>query len=458
MKKLLLTLAMAFGAINSGFAADLYVNNSGQSGTYTTINLARAAASAGDRIFVSPLNFYAENLTITKSLTIAPTNSDSKIALSGNIAIQPVPNMEVTLIGIEMNGLSLSSVTSTATISNPAHLNMISCSVSNNSNLLVNALKIKVHDCKFSGYLWTKFIEATKTKFVDLVVDAEANQSATDSVRIIACWIRNFEWASRDYYLFLANSYLNNLNMRQIPSTLLSGKSSITNCYTVGTFNYVVYPAGTLDWSGLEIQNTRFANAYCNYFNNPIASASSNGKSSLLNSGFCFGDYFDATTDLWYWQNSGTVNATKAPNMTYCAVNAPFNNSRYGSYGSCSYYESFLPKENLTGVNQSDFVSSFHYNIGNTGVTITNNDPFDHAWIQQFSGYLENQGSPAANHVDLDLSRNDIGILGGSHSWLNYWYNETSTTGNAVIRWINLPSEIWPGQTVNLKAEAVHTN
>ncbi|MDA9148034.1 hypothetical protein N9N81_01645, partial [Schleiferiaceae bacterium] len=141
MKKLLLTLAMAYGAINSGFAADLYVNNSGQSGTYTTINLALAAASSGDRIFVSPLNFYAENLTITKSLTIAPTNSDSKIALSGNIAIQPVPNMEVTLIGIEMNGLSLSSVASTATISNPAHLNMISCSVSNNSNLLVNALK-----------------------------------------------------------------------------------------------------------------------------------------------------------------------------------------------------------------------------------------------------------------------------------------------------------------------------
>ena len=23
---------------------------------------------------------------------------------------------------------------------------------------------------------------------------------------------------------------------------------------------------------------------------------------------------------------------------------------------------------------------------------------------------------------------------------------------------LNLPSEIWPGQTVNLKAEAVHTN
>jgi hypothetical protein len=52
-------------------AADLYVNNSGQAGTYTTVSAAVAAAAANDRIFVSPYANYIENIVITQNLTKA---------------------------------------------------------------------------------------------------------------------------------------------------------------------------------------------------------------------------------------------------------------------------------------------------------------------------------------------------------------------------------------------------
>ena len=66
-------------------------------------------------------------------------------------------------------------------------------------------------------------------------------------------------------------------------------------------------------------------------------------------------------------------------------------------------------------------------------------------------------GSPSPKFFDADLSRSDIGHVGGDNSW-EMFHGSNSVTGAAYIISLDLPSEIWPGQTINLKAEAVHTN
>ena len=98
MKKLLLSLAIAFAAINSGFAADIYVNSSGQSGTYTTIQAAINSASTGDNIYVSPLNSYQESLSITKSIRIASSVAGSTLNTSILIEFQSYNNIQMGAI------------------------------------------------------------------------------------------------------------------------------------------------------------------------------------------------------------------------------------------------------------------------------------------------------------------------------------------------------------------------
>ena len=148
MKKLLLSLAIAFGAINSGFAADLYVNNSGQSGTYTTIQAAINAASTGDNIFVSPLNTYQESLSITKSIRIASSLAGSRIIVTQDIKISPLANILVELIGIE--GLDVILDTQTSTLGpNTRGKAIISDCFFSDIDLGTNYLTILVFKCTY---------------------------------------------------------------------------------------------------------------------------------------------------------------------------------------------------------------------------------------------------------------------------------------------------------------------
>lgn len=466
MKKLLLTLALAVGAMNSGFAADLYVNNSGQSGTYTTINGALAAASSGDRIFVSPMNFYPENLVITKSITIAPTTASSKISLDGTIQIQPIPGMEVTIIGFEADAINLSTVAATTSLTNTATLNIISSQFNSNSLLAAVGLKVNVHDTEFKGELRAFYCNLTKSIVRGLLRIPSINNvgaaNTSDTIRVIACWLNSVEYNTHDYHLFASNNYVKtSLNMYRMPGIGISGRSTIVNCY-IGTIQYLLDPTRNKDWSKLDIYNTQVSNIFAMY--GGYRTHKSTGDITYYYSTtnyFSLTSYSNTTYTYDYpynWSNSGNVNGTKTPNVLYCQTHLKDYSSFSGVNDPAT--SGFYPKEDLTGItSKTDLTGSIHYVLQSNPIGLTAVDDVKNpTWIDQFIGVYKDLGSPASNFTDLDLTRNDIGILGGSHSWLNYWYNDTVATGNAVIRWVDLPSEIWPGQTVNLKAEAVHTN
>ena len=93
-------------------ATDLTVQEFGAGGNYSSINAAMTAAVDGDRIIVIPKAGNApwvENLIVTKSLTFISDTENGKIDLNGNITISPSIPLQVTFIGLNMNGSIQSS-------------------------------------------------------------------------------------------------------------------------------------------------------------------------------------------------------------------------------------------------------------------------------------------------------------------------------------------------------------
>lgn len=67
------------------------------------------------------------------------------------------------------------------------------------------------------------------------------------------------------------------------------------------------------------------------------------------------------------------------------------------------------------------------------------------------SGAIINAGIPDEEYQDLDLTRSDIGPLGGSNSWTNYW---PSNAGNKPrVMFLNTPRRVYQG-TGSIQAEA----
>lgn len=447
MKKLLSLFAFSFLAQTLG-ATDLYVNSSGQSGTYTTITTALAVASTGDRIFVSTANFYNEDLNITKSVTIAPLNNTSKISLAGTIYIQPAASMVVNLIGIEMQGLALSTVPGSSTTSSPATFNILSCKVEDGTNnswvdFSNNTIRLKIFDSDFDNILCRQINIAKSLVRNNLRVDLNVGQTPNDTIKIIACHLGGLQYASKDYHLFASNCMvMSSIDINAIPDYQHPGASVIQNCYIVNDMYYALNPQYTLNYSKLTVANCRLGSWYSRYY---YTMQSGSTTYSPLYTTSADQNAYACTNCPYSWTNSAIVNASRSPNFLYNSAN-PNSATNW-------------PRENLTGITFEDLKSSVLFNGGGgTWAANPGENPWNEAYIQNFTNISvwNNTGHPGSKYMDIDLTRNDKSILGGPYSWLNYWYSDAP--GKAAVFDLNFPSEIWPGQTVNLKAEGVHTN
>jgi len=71
--------------------------------------------------------------------------------------------------------------------------------------------------------------------------------------------------------------------------------------------------------------------------------------------------------------------------------------------------------------------------------------------------------NPSPEFLNLDLTPNIIGKEGGSDAWGNYHPNGqagfgTMTGSKARITYLNLPTQIFDPNNVQIKAKAVHGN
>lgn len=391
----------------SSEAADLYVNNSGQPDSYTTISAAIAAAAAGDRIFVSPFGEYTEDLTITQDVTLASAAAGTSFNVVGSLTITCTPNMNVRVIGGSFSN-SITAQTGSATLNDMANVYIVECKFSATNGY--DFVRMHVLFCDLSNNtIAIRHGEIRGNKNCGLVsINDGPNAGIGDTLFIVGNTLadnRYINWNNDDNYFWIANNRIDTegrgLQIFKHHFNSVANNNIINN-YIQGGDNY-----STSYQSPMYLSTpSNLDNIYV--YNNVIESASS---------------------------NNGSYNRV-------IFVNSPYT-------GSIKLYYNYL-----RGYNNGATQNAAEKIVGN--ITRGTDDPL---LLVDLDGRCTeatciDKGSPALQYYDIDMTRNDIGSYGGPYSIDNYM---VAGAGKARVYDLDMPFEIWSGQTPQVKAKAAHT-
>jgi hypothetical protein len=435
MKKILFIASMLFSSAMTQ-AADWYVNQSGAPGTFTTIQGAILVAAANDRVFVSPYDLYTENLSITKNITIAPATPGMTVQVNGTVTVTGFPNRNVHIIG--MKSASFTAATGTATATGKTIFNLTECEgpVTAEENV-----ELRMYYCKGGYNVAMKDGRLYGNSIGYLTVTDEAGSNSGDTITVVSNKMVRLDWTSDNHYFFIANNFVGGQTNQD--GTLME--------WGILTFNSMVYNLGyqnnilnntvhVSDWGCI-----RFANGYnlsnVKIYNNVLSIS------------------YDRTNDCnLYWINCGAVvggAATGSPDIKHNIFASP------GAYCDCC---DRLSGPGITNVSYEPTANAVNYIVTNfSRNTVSPHFPsnvFDPVTGELNSGSnsvvtsFVNRGHASIQFQDIDMTRNDPGTYGGPYSWDNY---NNIGAGKARVYDLNMPFEIWPGQTPTIKAGAVHT-
>ena len=404
MKKLfLLVILLRVGAVN---AADLYVNNSGQAGTYTTISAAITAAAANDRIFVSPYGVFTEDLNIAKSLTITSAVANTRFSVVGSVTVTSAPNQDVVIIGGAFSG-SITGNTGTATLATKGYITFSDCKYAGFDS--GNFIMSKVLFCESTGIVLIKHGKIIGSDLFDIDISDGPGINIGDTILIIGNRIVS-PW-----------SYSNNDNYFVISNNVTIEKSSIANNGGLITISNA---------ANSTLVNNIFSN---NYVRDSCSSTSCNSSAVYISTA---SNVLVSNNIIVY--NGVNITGYNLLASTNCKL---FNNVIFANSTNNYYNGGSLIMDNVSvQYLPSSVINNPYYFIDNLG-RCTNNQ------------YCVNQGSPALQYYDIDLTRNNRGTYGGPYSIDNYW---NTATGRARVYDLTMPFEIWNGSTPSIKAEGTH--
>ena len=400
MKKLILVvLLVSFG---SAKAADIYVNNSGQAGTYTTVSAAVAAAAANDRIFVSPYANYIENIVLSQNVTMACAVPGSYFSITGSLTITGSPNLDVRIIGAEFSG-GLSASTGTATLANKADVYLVDSKV----NSVVGQDYIKMH-LLFSTLGFSANFRHGEMRMCNasaITISDGPNTGLGDTLFLVANQAAGITWSNNDNLFYLSNNYVNtNQNNASGPAAIAitshfysaTAKNLIIN-NSLLSYNSNTTPIGTINLSTAGDRSNIWL------YNNIIMNAYSSG----------------ASTAAFTAYGAGTGQALAIYN----------------------YFRGSLPGVVLNQVS------------GNTQITAGSIVSMDSYGRSTDATLVVDQGSPAIEFYDIDLTRNNRGSGGGGFTVENFI---AAGAGRARVYNLSMPSEIWNGMSPSVKADGTH--
>ena len=410
MKKTFVSIVLLLSCSLFVSAADIYVNNSGQSGTYTSITSALAAAAPGDRIFVSPYGDYTENLTISQSVTLASAVSGTSFSVIGSLTINGAPNMVVKVVGGEFSNQCFTSAGTS--LFNMADLYLIDCKftqINGGDYVRMHVLfcDMGIGNCTIS----IRHGEVRGCRVNRISIGDGPNAGVGDTLFIIANECANITWNNDDNYFYIANNYVYR------PSFVSNG---IGACFSLNKWYYNSAVNNRLD-------------------NNIFSNASTSSSSSTIYIGFGT----NSLNNIYAYNNIIENRATCSSTSTNIRA---INRTSSTTSGGIQLYNN---------------VTTGNYSLGaysKAGNTLLSN-PCSELTLAVDSGCIDSQycvdkGAPGLEFYDIDMTRNDIGTYGGPYSKDNYL---EVGTGNARIYDLDMPIEIWPGQTPQVNAKAAHT-
>ena len=409
MKKV--TLVLFLFICGTTYSLDRVVdpNLSGSNGTtlFTTITSAVNASVNGDRILIKMGTYNEPTLTISKSLTLISQTAGTKINFNGNIVIAGFPGMKLEILGFNLGIYSVSSNTiPSGNVSSRAKISFIECKM---QDLSVNQdfYELNCALCSISGITTFRFgnFVASKTNNLDII--DEPNSNNTHSYMLIANDTITGRLSIRndDYQIKVVNNRLNEFyywkwNFSSVLTNFITNNDFISNCK-------IFIPSNPPNY------NIDFSNNYFEGFVNYVRSNGCNGGWDGTEGRWCPGSY----------------------PLRVSRTLSGFPGVSVSGYFKWTYNGIDLPCTIPSGSNPLVLTKII-------GDTLTN----------------INTGNP--NHIfyDIDLTINDRGRTGGPYSILNY--NPTINPGNgkAYIFDLEMPTDIFPGQSVDIKAKGYHKN
>ena len=422
MKKIYTTIIASLLLVTN-YATDIYVNNSGQAGTYTTIAAAISAASSGDRIFISPYGVYTENLTVNKSLTFASAVSGTNFNVLGSFSVTADAGMDVRIIGGIFSS-TLNATTNTATQNNMTDIYVIDSEFSS-VNLNDNFVRAHVLFCSNMATVYIQNGDIIGCLINGSVTVYDGPNSVTgDTVKIIGNIISNdLDFASDDNYYVIAN---NSIGINEDDIQNIGGSRTVD--FSANSYSSTV--------NNLFLNNTVIDGSNSSSYATVSYSAASVNYSNVL------------------IKNNLLINTQAAVNShsNYAAIR---NLSTTASNFPKTFYNTFIGGSYYVDDTESDIFA----NIDHSG-----SSAYD--FWQNLNSYIDSHGRcsdeshcvgkgiPSIDHYDIDMTINDRGTYGGPYSIDNYI---NTTNGKARIYDLDIPFEIWSGQTPTVKAKGAHT-
>lgn len=408
-------LALGVGIASKSHAADLIVEENGVLPNYATIQAAVTAAQPGDRIFVKNKAGnvpYQENVTINKSLSLLSYDADGVYYVFGNYTLNPIANGEINIIGMYNNSGSVSAFAA-STLTTPTRVNFLNSTLVSGS-FNTNQLGWVAHvagNHLMAGSVTTRTATITGNQIVGSITVADVGGAVTgspeDTLYVVGNRLAstaggyggNINWSNDDDYFFIANNFVR-----------VQADGIVLNTFKAGA------GVNRIDNNSIEVNQSGSINAM-SFGTIPAAATVTINNNSV----------FDENTSASWTQyafNFGTVTA--------------------GSFVSLNYnvYRNFL--NGLTNAGAAT-VSQTGNAAGGTS--------FDNNNVTGVCSAPEcvNLGSPSTDHTDLDLSRNDVGVSGGSYNQTNFWPNQT---GGARVYLVKTPRTVVQSSTINAKADS----
>lgn len=405
MKSLVRSLALVLASFLSfsASAVDRLVTEGGSGGGFSSINAAMTAAVDGDRIIVHPKAGNApwmEDLTITKSLTFLGSNTDYW-KLAGNVTVTPAAaGKVVTLVKMDNTTGYIRSFAAAPT-GTRTKVNILNCKLSqtgtggyiffqyNNFEVTVTATEISsgyVH-LRFGKILGNTIVSSNNTYAIHIGQDGTATQ---DTNMVIGNIITHNTNSFQAVWLNSSNQYIHYLN----------------NVLT-GTGAAHIYLDIIKTGSGENLINNNVFRRTTGGLSYGVYLAAANNNLKVLNNIFV-----------------GTAAGTGINNASgFDQVQFSFNQSNNQSM--------------TTGV----------VNDGTNNASANNTFNADWSLVAGSTGI--DAGHSGGEYSDLDLTRNDCGVHGGSFSQANFF--PLGTTAPKVL-FIQAPNRVVNGGTINIRS------
>jgi hypothetical protein len=422
MKKIttLLLLSIAF----QSFAIDRFVNPNLSAGNGTTLftNITSAinAAVNGDRIIVTSGTYNEAAITIGKSLQIMPQTPGTTINFNANITIAGFPGMKLEITGFNLGVYSFgSSLIASGSYINRAKIAIIDCNVTsidiNNDYYDCNIIKNIISQSLNFRY---GNIVLNSVNNISLLDEGQDNPSGTNQkILITNNTISDYIFIyNNDSKLIIANNtivngfYLKRWYSNSSYKNKIMNNQFATNGHTkllVSTINVPVY-------------NLIFTN---NVGNLSFYCGGDSGTPPFSNTNLNYNTTNTIYLDLgWYYT------ATSNQGLT----TSLFPSNDVNGVFEWSYNGILLPRPAPTGNQPLSFIN------------ITGNGTID-------------SGNPNHDYYDIDLTINDRGLNGGPYSQLNY-NAANPNNSKAFIFDLDMPSDLFPNQNVEIKSKGYHKN